>query len=288
MERDFELKKRNLKEDVEKVNIHISAALVDTAREMTGKSFNELVKEAGMSEKMNLRRDRCTFQAELIKGLFDDAVKSIIDHTTTVIKNKKVQQVDKILMVGGFSESSIVRTAVTRAFPNVKVVAPSEPGLAVLKGAVIFGHDPSAISTRVSRHTFGVAVQGDFVEGMHPEEDKIILDNGKPECKNLFSKLISVDEDIDCSKTIEKEYDVPTTNVPLIIAIYSSDKEYPIHVKECGCSKLGELIIKPPLGGWRKGGKIKIELGLGGTECTVKSTDTKTLVEQEATFDFLT
>ena len=36
-------------------------------------------------------------------------------------------------------------------FPNKNIIVPKEPGLAVLKGAVIFGHDPSAISERKCR-----------------------------------------------------------------------------------------------------------------------------------------
>lgn len=43
-------------------------------------------------------------------------------------------------MVGGFSECEIVQDAIRKAFPECRVVVPHEAGLAVLIGAVLFGH----------------------------------------------------------------------------------------------------------------------------------------------------
>jgi hypothetical protein len=56
-------------------------------------------------------------------------------------------------MVGGFSESPMLRNAVETAFPNRTLIIPEEAGLAVLKGAVLFGFEPRIISTRICKAT---------------------------------------------------------------------------------------------------------------------------------------
>lgn len=286
LERDFELKKRNLREDVENVNIHISAALVEVAKDKTGKTIPELIEASGMADKIRFRRDRATFKAEIIRELFAPSVKSIVDHVKSVISSKQVEQVDKILMVGGFSESQTVMQAVKDAFPDVMVVAPLEPGLAVVKGAVIFGHAPDSISTRVSRYAYGVAAQGEFIPNMHPEHNRIEV-NGKECCKDLFSKLVSLNDSVDSTQKIERIYGVEDKNATVCIEIYASENEYPVLVNDPGCTKIGQLIIKPPLGGWRKNAELKIELGFGGTEVTVTATETQTLNEYVTSFDCL-
>lgn len=48
-------------------------------------------------------------------------------------------------MVGGFSESPFMQAAFLNAFSDKRVIVPEEAGLAVLKGAVMFGHEPCAI-----------------------------------------------------------------------------------------------------------------------------------------------
>lgn len=287
MERDFEMKKRHLRDDIEQVNMYISAALVDTAKELTQKSVATLIQDAGLAEKMRFRRDRITFKSEVIEQLFAAAIQSIVEHVKAVIKSTNVQRIDKILMVGGFSESNVVRNAVKEAFPTIAVVAPADPGLAVVKGAVIFGHAPNAISTRVSRYTYGVAVQGNFIPGAHPVEDKVMFGD-KMLCKNLFSKLTTVDDNIDVTTKVVREYEVIDTAADVGIEVYASEEEYPIHVKQPGSIKVGQLKIKAPIGGWRKKSKVKIEMGFGDTEFVVTATETLSQLQHEAKFDFLT
>lgn len=48
-------------------------------------------------------------------------------------------------MVGGFSESPITLDVVKNAFPTKRVIVPEEAGLAVLKGAVLFGHQSNSV-----------------------------------------------------------------------------------------------------------------------------------------------
>lgn len=286
MERDFETKKRKVVDENTRVNLHVSAALTEFIKDKLNLSPQDVVNNAGMGDKLTFRRDRVTFQGHVIKEMFEPSIRSIIQHVKEVISSPKVQRLDKILMVGGFSECALVRKEIEGNFPDIQVCAPDEPGLAVLKGAVIFGHSPEEISSRIMRYTYGVAALGTFIEAHHPEEKRVRIGN-ECFCKDLFSKFIEIDEDSGNRDVITRTYDIHDQNAPLVIAVYVSTKPYPILVTELGCEKLGEIMIDVPLGGWRRNAAVEIEFGFGGTEFTVKATEVKTQIQHEATFDFL-
>jgi molecular chaperone DnaK (HSP70) len=42
------------------------------------------------------------------------------------------------LLVGGFSESSVIQDGIKRAFSDKQIIIPPESGIVVLKGAVIY------------------------------------------------------------------------------------------------------------------------------------------------------
>jgi hypothetical protein len=60
--------------------------------------------------------------------------------------------------------------------PNQTLIIPQEAGLAVLKGAVLFGFEPRIISTRICKATYGVKTNSAFKEGTDPEEKKTIIE----------------------------------------------------------------------------------------------------------------
>ncbi|XP_062588242.1 uncharacterized protein LOC134249896 [Saccostrea cucullata] len=68
----------------------------------------------------------------------------IVQHVQTMLALPILREVDKIFMIGGFSESAILQNAVKDAFPKCSVVA-VEPEIAVLKGAVLMGRGFNSI-----------------------------------------------------------------------------------------------------------------------------------------------
>ena len=50
-----------------------------------------------------------------------------------------------IILVGGFAESPYVQQRIQEALPDKRLIVPGEAGLAVLKGAVMFGHKSDII-----------------------------------------------------------------------------------------------------------------------------------------------
>ncbi|KAH3788771.1 hypothetical protein DPMN_166919 [Dreissena polymorpha] len=73
-------------------------------------------------------------------------------------------------MVGGYSESPLLAETMREKFPRLTIIVPTDAGLAVLKGAIIFGHLPTSISERVSKYTYGVSSCVPFDKDKHPIE----------------------------------------------------------------------------------------------------------------------
>lgn len=59
-------------------------------------------------------------------------------------------------MVGGFSESEIVHESIKLASPKIRVITPAS--LPVLKGGVLFGHDPDTVRFQVCPQRYGMAI----------------------------------------------------------------------------------------------------------------------------------
>jgi hypothetical protein len=76
------------------------------------------------------------------------------------------------------------------AFPDINVLIPEEPELAVMKGAVLFGFNPSVITARVAMLTYGTNSYIPFKNGIHPENKKVVVD-GEEFCAPVFSSVAS-------------------------------------------------------------------------------------------------
>jgi hypothetical protein len=60
-------------------------------------------------------------------------------------------------------------------FPSQRVIVPEDSGLSVLKGAVLFGHKPDFISSRISRFTYGVKVAEKYDPEKYSERECVML-----------------------------------------------------------------------------------------------------------------
>jgi len=61
----------------------------------------------------------------------------------------EVQGVRFLFLVGGFAESPMLQSAVQRALGRAcRIIIPHDVGLTTLKGAVLFGLDPTVVSAR--------------------------------------------------------------------------------------------------------------------------------------------
>ena len=64
-----------------------------------------------------------------------------------------------MFLVGGFAESPFLQQELRRSFgESMRIIIPQDVALTILKGAVVFGLDPTVVTVRRSRLTYGIGV----------------------------------------------------------------------------------------------------------------------------------
>ncbi len=149
--------------------------------------------------------------------------------------------IEYLFLVGGFAESPMLQYEIRRAFSSIlKVIIPQDVSLTILKGAVLFGLDPTIVNVRRSRLTYGVSVLNRFVHDYHPNEKKIVKDNIEW-CADIFDKFVLVDQSISLGDTVIRKYTPARQNqAQCIISFYCSESDKPIYVTDPGVRKIGK------------------------------------------------
>lgn len=287
----FEVKKREHinRETSKKISLVIPLALIDIVKEQTQIQGN-------LSAIMNtcLRKSKyCEtgiysealklwLPIEFFETFFSPAINELVDHLSKMFRELDLTDVKTILFVGGFSECELMRDRLKRHFGNTKqLVFPDEASLAVLKGAVYFGHCKDLVSHRVAEFTYGFEIWPKFDESKHSIDRKIMV-NGEERCRGAFLKIFTKGDPItpNLKKSLFFKPLEEGKNV-LECDVFVSNQRNPTYVDDPGSAKLGTVQI--PLT------KCEIELSIifGETYIKVMAHNFKTQQVIEINFDFL-
>lgn len=144
--RELEIRKWSVKpESNSKVTIKLPVSLVTTFEEETGEKIREMIQQTQFANKMTWQTGKLIMEADLFKDLFREPVNMLVEHLQRLMTKEILSDVSTLLMVGGFSESPIVLDAIMKAFPDKRVIVPVDAGLAMLRGAVLFGHQSNSV-----------------------------------------------------------------------------------------------------------------------------------------------
>ena len=288
--RDFEVKKRSIKPDIDdKITFKIPIALHETYRVINGQDFSRnMMKNQELGKAITFAGDKLRIQPDKVKDLFSETSGKIVQHLKSIFRLPEVQGVETVLMVGGFSESPMLQEAIKKGFTNKKVVIPLDAGLTVLKGAVIYGHHPTAIVSRVSKHTYGIEMYVNFNPEEHPENRRVIID-GVAKCDGVFDKHVEIGEEVKIGTAFgEHSYKPVGRNATAMnVQVFTTKEKNPKYVD--GCSKLGNLTVQltDPAIVTHEDKKVLVKMIYGGTELELEAKVVKTGKIVEAKFDFL-
>ncbi|OWF39272.1 heat shock 70 kDa protein 12A-like [Mizuhopecten yessoensis] len=286
--REFETKKRaNFQDKPGKVSVTMPVALMDIVKkDLKGKTMEDVVKSSPHAEDVQWGKQKLQISKKRFQGLFGPTITGIIKHMEGILNEEKFQDVENILMVGGFSECELVQNAVRGKFGKKRIIVPDEAGLAVLKGAVLYGHMPKVISSRVARHTYGIQSWPAFDPLRHPAEKKVVI-NGVARCKDAFFKYIEIGQQVTPGHTESQVFQaLKPDEATLECTVYVSDQRDPVFVDDGGCTRLGLLTV--PLDPNRRGAvEVEETLVFGETELHVQAKDMANGNMYEARFDFL-
>nr|XP_022286343.1 heat shock 70 kDa protein 12A-like [Crassostrea virginica] len=148
-------------------------------------------------------------------------------------------------MVGGLSGSKIIQNALQETFPKCHFLIPDYPELAVLKGAVYFGHIPKAVSGRFARFTYGVKICRRFRPG-EDQESKGIVDDEELLCHDIFFPIVRRGDEIKAGIGYScKSKAFKPNQQKLCVTVFVSCDGEPKYIDDEGCKALGTLTINP-------------------------------------------
>jgi len=283
---DFERRKRSVTKDktgTEYIKIPVTLNMLCREEDVlknTNTSFSKQVQYE--AKKCKLRVDY-----DILRRLFEKSCTQTINHVRNLFRQPMIKDVDTILMVGGFSESPILQHRMKTAFSNKRIIIPEAAGLAVLKGAVMFGHDPLVIQSRIARCSYGISVYRDFDSTAHPFE-KCILRGGVRKCKDVFAPHVKKGQElvVGQAQTSQRYAKLDEKQITLDFDIYTSSEEIPRFVTDPGCERLGQLEVDIAAESGKEEG-ILVKMIFGGTEIVVEAENEKTKKVKKATFNFL-
>ncbi|KAL1927813.1 hypothetical protein VTP01DRAFT_3634 [Rhizomucor pusillus] len=165
------------------------------------------------------------FSAEDLKErVFEPVVKDVLQ----LLHEQRAQthNLKAIFTVGGFGASQYLHQRILEEFGplGIKVIAPYRPELAVARGAVLFGKNPTMVATRVPRYWYGIGITNTFVEGVDPEEYKIIKPDGSVRCDHRFSTYVRRGVPLAVDSCVTKTYSA-TYPHPTAFTFYAASTE---------------------------------------------------------------
>ena len=288
IQRDFETKKRSFKKQKD-VNKKITVCSVEDLQKLYKKKMKEDIKTGIKGHPLETHVDFAAGKIRVdfpsLKNLFKPCIDNIERHIKELVEKREIRDTKVFLLVGGFSESDIVHSALKGALPDANILYPPEPGLAVLKGAVVFGHSPVAVSSRIAKYSYGVNISPPFEDGTHPTSRKVTID-GVPRCKDVFKKYIEKGTRLTYGMYVPgKHVTVKEYQTDMVLKIFVSSNKNPRFCDEEGSEYAGDLVVKLP----KQKSRIVVEVKLivGETELKVEAEEQASNKTFEAYFDFL-
>ena len=259
------------------------------------RSFVSLIKQTrspamesyGDKEVKLKNNEYLSLSSGMMKKLFTPVVKRIKQHLKELQKNPQLSKVQTMVFVGGFAESAFLQEEMKKEFSQrYKILIPNHASIAVVQGAVMFGKKPTTITQRVVSITYGLACERNFINGVHPEEKKVIRD-GVEKCRDLFSLLVMENEVVKLGETKTKIYHpVRAKQENMHLQFYVTSNPETTFITETGTTPIGSATVQTPYNWKSKDREVEVSMYFGGTEITATGRDVSSGNEAQTTLDF--
>uniref|UniRef100_A0A673ID40 Heat shock 70 kDa protein 12A n=1 Tax=Sinocyclocheilus rhinocerous TaxID=307959 RepID=A0A673ID40_9TELE len=286
----FESRKRAATPDRSNpLNINLPFSFIDYYKKFRGHSVEHALRKSNVDFVKWSSQGMLRMNPDAMNALFKPTIDHIIQHLTELFDRPEVTDIKFLFLVGGFAESALLQQAVQKMLQGrSRIIIPHDVGLTILKGAVLFGLDPSVIKVRRSPLTYGVGVLNRFIEGKHPPE-KMLVKGSTRWCTDVFDTFISVDQSVALGETVKRSYTPakPSQQV-IVIHVYCSEKESVSFITDPGVRKCGTL--KLDVSGTESPAarrEIQTLMQFGDTEIRAMAVDVATSRSVKASIDFL-
>ena len=238
---EFEAKKRDYMH--RRVGIIIPLALERLSKKKNGIGLSSTLEKSQYKELVKYKTKKLFFEPSLFNSFFQPAIDGIIKTIQNVLANQLCADLTHIIMVGGLSGSKIIQNALQETFPKCHFLIPDEPEIAVLKGAIYFGHLPNAVSGRFARFTYGVKICRRFRPGEDQQSKGIVVDE-ELLCHDIFFPIVRRGDEIQTGIGYScKSKTFKPNQQKLCVTLFVTDDREPKYIDDKGCKSLGSLTI---------------------------------------------
>ena len=244
----FEAKKRTARPDNKSpLNISLPFSFIEYHKKHRKCSVETAVKKFKNPDIKWSSQGMLRFSANIMQALFEPILNAIIGHIQNLLTRASLKNVEHLFLVGGFAESPLLQYSVREGLEGrVRVIIPNDVGLAILKGAVLFGLDPTVVRVRRSAYTYGVGVLNKFDPQKH-EQSKRVVKDGIVWCKDIFDRFVRVDESVGIGDHVTRSYaPARSKQKSTVINIYCTEKLDVLYTTDKGVKRCGKLRIEMP------------------------------------------
>jgi hypothetical protein len=218
-------------------------------------------------------------------GLFNVVVPSIVQETRRLLRT--IPDLSHVFLVGGLSESAVVRDAITKATSEaewqrkVHVVIPPHPSLAVLTGAAKFGLNPNVICERVVKRTYGISISNRYDDKIHVGRPRVQHKYGGEMhdfCSCVFEPFCLAGDKMDVNHVIRRNY-LPSEDDQKILTVEIFETGTSRSVKfadDPDAKSLGRITLDTPFApgmGSAPKRNMSIAFHFGRTEIEIETVD---------------
>jgi len=279
----------------EAITLNLDPDLISIAEKRNHDSFEVIISGASFGNAVSYWRQSNLLKVDksVVKKTFQPSVETITQCLKKVLTGCAHDNITKLLLVGGYSNSKYLRDSIQSSLPNIQIITVEDGRLAVVKGAVMMAAKQSSIIERRSRFTYGFSKRPNFIEGVHPPQFKV-FQNGKARCRGVFHKLIESGQVVQQGQQFSRKghdtfRDPELKHRSVYTKLWRSPLKSPTYcyLKEDQCERVGTIEVTAPPGGWPDRVNCVETLVVGETELTMKLLVEETGEEYETTKDFL-
>lgn len=282
------------------LNISLPFSFIDYYKRHKGQSVEAALRRSNMNIVKWSSQGMLRLTQEAMNELFQPTIANIVKHIEELMVKPEVRGVRFLFLVGGFAESPMLQKVVQRSLGRkCRIIIPHNVGLTILKGAVLFGLDPTVVRVRRCPLTYGVGVLNRFLEGRHPR-DKLLVKDGREWCTDILDRFVSVDQSVALGEVVRRSYTPARLGQrKIIINIYCSATDDVTYITDAGVRKCGTITLDLPeplplpgaVGGAGGGAperrEIRATMQFGDTEIKVTAVDIMSNRSVRASIDFL-
>ena len=255
-----------------------------------GSSVEKYIKNF-QNENVKFHRGALVLLYPEAEKLFEPVFEKIVHHLESIMKT--VGNITHAILVGGFATLPILQQRVREKVVSCsRVMAVRECSLAIVMGAVLYGHDPTPIASRRVKYTYGMEIWPLFDEELDPDSYRTFdAEDGAERCKHRLHIFVQRNDELEVGQEVMHEFSPYSADMTeAYICIYSSEIPLPRYTTDKGVKKVAEMTLPMPNTEGGKKRSLHVAMRFGKTEIEIVSTHASSNTEVRGTvknLDFL-